>query len=115
MSFFRTILKKIPEESRQNYEQGHSAYSTYQFGGIVRTYRQKEHLVEIEVKNQITVGDTVEFISPPRRLAQEIRTMYDLSGNPISVAHGGGPNVLISTERDIEPFTILRIPYNSRT
>ena len=51
----------------------------------------------------------IEFISPHNLFVQPNRTMYDLSYNPITVAHGGGENVLLSTEQAVEPFTILRI------
>ncbi len=113
--FIPGFLIKIPEESRQNYERGYSTYSTCKFGGVVCEYRQEEQRVEVDVKNRITIDDTVEFLSPQNCFRQKVQTMYDLSGNPISVAHGGGPHVCIPVEREIAPFTIIRIPYNSET
>ncbi len=110
--FIPGFLLDIPEDTRQNYEQGYSSYSTHKFGGVVRSYNREEQLAEIEVKNRLAVGDSVEFISPQHSsFRQEIRNMYDLSRSSISVAHGGGQNILIATEQSIAPFTILRIPY----
>jgi putative protease len=109
--FIPGFLIDIPEETRQNYERGYSTYSHYKFGGIVREYQPENHLVKIEVKNRIAVGDIVEFISPRGSFCQEVREMYDLFHTPISVAYGGGAQVLISAEHDVEPFTILRLPH----
>jgi hypothetical protein len=58
----------------------------------------------------MAVGDMIEFISPGNAFCQEIRAMYDLGHNPILLSHGGGPNVLLATEREVAPFTILRRP-----
>jgi putative protease len=107
--FIPGFLTRIPEETRQNYELGQPVYSTHKFGGIARNYDREKGTVEVEVKNKITVGEIVEFVSPHNLFVQPIRTMYDLSYNPITVAHGGGENVLLSTEQAVEPFTILRI------
>lgn len=107
--FIPGFLTPVPEETRQNYGLGQPVYSTHKFGGIVRKYDQEKGIVEIEVKNRIALGDVVEFVSPHNLFVQSIRTMYDLSYNPITVAHGGGENVLLVPDRAIEPFTILRV------
>lgn len=111
--FIPGFLKNIPEDARQNYERGYSTYSRYKFGGVARSYHPEERLAEIEVKNQLAVGKTVEFITPQHVFRQEIRHMYDHSKSPISIAHGGGPNIFIAAEHEIDPFTILRIPYEN--
>ena len=108
------FLITLPEETRQNYELGHSVYSHYQFGGIVRKYDPAEGLAEIEVKNQLQPGDEVEFVSPQRIAAQTLTAMYDLNHQPLSAAHGGAQNILIATEHELAPFTLLRIPIAPR-
>ncbi len=107
--FILGFLNHIPEHTPQNYELGSPVYSCYKFGGVVREYDREKGVVEIEVKNKLAVGDVVEFISPHDFSVQHVRTMYDLSHNPITVAHGGSENILLPTEQAIEPFTILRI------
>ncbi|GAK61710.1 peptidase U32 [Candidatus Vecturithrix granuli] len=104
------FLIQLPEEVRQNYELGHSFYSRYQFGGIVRTYHPAERLAEIEVKNQLRPEDKVEFVSPQSVVSQTLTAMYDLNRQPISAAHGGAENILIAAEHELAPFTLLRIP-----
>ncbi|MBD3305099.1 U32 family peptidase [candidate division KSB3 bacterium] len=106
------FLIRVPEASRQNYELGSSRYTRYKFGAIVRRYDPAQQHAELEVKNRIAVGDTLEFITPHRTWTQQLRQMVDLSGNPLTVAHSGGQNVLISTEQQVEaPFTLVRVPY----
>jgi putative protease len=107
--FMPGFLTPMAEETRQNYESGEPVYATYKFGGVVRGYNQDKGLVEVEVKNRVFVGDFVEFVSPNEVFEQQIRAMYDLNENPITVAHGGGEHVLLATERMFEPFTILRM------
>jgi putative protease len=104
------FLITAPEESRQNYETGHSTYSRYQFGGIVRSYHAEERMAEIEVKNQLQIGDRVEFVSPHAVVFQTLTALYDLNHQPLSAAHGGAQNILVLTEYEPAPFTLLRIP-----
>jgi putative protease len=108
------FLIDLPEDRRQNYERGYSQYAQYAFAGIVRNYRKQVHLVEVEVKNRMAVGDMIEFISPGNAFCQEIRAMYDLANNPLSLSHGGGQNVLLATEGEVAPFTILRRPLQKK-
>ena len=112
--FIPGFLIHIPEESRQNYERGHSLYTRYRFGGIVREYHQGSKLAEVEVKNRIHVGELVEFVSPTGIVPQKIQAMYTLLKEPVSEAHGGGEPVLISLEHNIEPFTIIRLPLGEK-
>ena len=107
--FMPGFLTPMAEETRQNYDSGEPVYATYKFGGVVRGYNRGKSLVEIEVKNRLFVGDCVEFVSPNEVFEQQIRAMYDLDDNPITVAHGGGEQVWLSIDRKVEPFTVLRI------
>jgi hypothetical protein len=103
------FLVKLPEEARQNYELASPVYTTHRFGGIVRAYHPDEHLAKIEVKNTLTPGDTIEFVSPRHIFSQKIQTLLDLAHKPITNAHGGSQNVLVGTKQPVAPMTILRI------
>lgn len=107
--FIPGFLKHIPEERRQNYELASPVYSTHRFGGIVRDYHQETRLAEIEVKNTLRRGDVVEFVSPQCMFSQSLDSMFDLSHQPITVAHGGQKNILLQTSQPVEPMSILRI------
>jgi hypothetical protein len=75
----------------------------------VREYRQEEGLAEIEVKNRITTGDRIEIVSPDRVFSQTVEAIYDLEGQPITVAHPGHKNILLATKQPVEPMMLLRI------
>ncbi len=107
--FIPGFLITLPEHARQNYEAAGPAYSHRRFGGIVRAYDAEQGLAEVEVKNRLTVGDVLEFVSPRAVFAQTLSAMFDGRARPISVAHGGGENVWLPVEQAIEPFTIVRI------
>ena len=104
------FLLNVPGDSRQNYERGYSLYSRYKFVGLVRSYDPASRRAEVEVKNRFEVGDTIEFVSPTHSFRQKIREMFDLSLDPINIAHGGGACISLTAERELEPFTLLRIP-----
>lgn len=103
------FLIDLPNESRQNYENGSPEYATAAFGGIVRRYQPEQHLAEIEVKNRFEIGDLVEFVSPHDVASQQIEQMYDHSMQPINVAHGGAGTIFVVTHQPIQPFTLLRL------
>ncbi len=52
--------------------------------------------MQVEVKNRIEVGDTVEYISPQRQQTFQISAMEKDSGESVSVAHGGAGTVWIA-------------------
>ena len=103
------FLIDLPDEARQNYARGFSAYSKYQFGGVAREYLSEKRLVKVDVRNRLAVGMMLEFISPEGDVRQELRAMFALDGSPITEAHGGGTRVLIAVEQAIPPFALLRL------
>ncbi len=107
--FIPGFLIHLPDERRQHYESGRSAYSTHKFGGIVRRYDAEQQRAEIEVKNQINQGDQLECVSPGGFFTQTVDAMYDLDTQPLSVAHPGHTNILLGMQQPVEPMTILRI------
>ncbi len=102
------FLITVPEESRQNYETGHSTYSLSIWRNCAILSCRRED-GEIEVKNQLQIGDRVEFVSA-RCCLQTLTALYDLNHQPLSAAHGGAKNILVLTEHEPAPFTLLRIP-----
>ena len=105
------FLIHLPEEQRQNYEQGSSTYSQAQFGGVVRQYDPQTQRVEVAIKNRLEVGQTIEFVSPTHVVAQTLERMWNAQQQPVIVAHGGTlAHVWIDVAEAVAPLTILRIP-----
>ena len=107
--FIPGFLIRLPDEDRQHYDSGRSAYSTHKFGGIVRRYDAEKQLAEIEVKNQLNRGDQLECVSPGNFFRQTVDAMYDLEYQLIAVAHPGHTNILLAMQQPVEPMTIVRI------
>jgi len=65
--------------------------------------------MEVEVKNRIEIGDTLEYISPERQYQFPLEGMENLKGETISVAHGGNGRVWIHTDNAIDPYALLSL------
>ncbi len=63
--------------------------------------------MEVEVKNRIELGDTMEYISPSGNYTFTLNAMESISGEKQAVAHGGNGRVWIRTEGPVEPFALL--------
>lgn len=107
--FIPGFLIRLPEERRQHYNSGRSAYSTHKFGGIARRYDADRQLAEIEVKNQLKRGDQLECVFPGGMFTQTLEAMYDLEHQPLEVAHPGHTNIWLAMQQPVEPMTILRL------
>ena len=63
--------------------------------------------MELEVKNQIEVGQEVEYISPQNQYRFRITSMENTNGMALTTAHGGNGTVWIKTEGCVEPYALL--------
>lgn len=79
----------------QNYLSGVSRSMQQQFVGEVLTYDAGRGEAQIDVKNKILVGDSIELIHPSGNQTLTVRAMRDDSGSPMSEAPGGGYRVWI--------------------
>ncbi len=73
------------------------------------------HFYEIEIKNKITVGDTVEWLTPDRGiLSQTITQITDPDGNSLNtIAAGGLFHPRIYSELDLNDYSLMRVRQNS--
>ncbi|MDT8406811.1 MAG: tRNA 5-hydroxyuridine modification protein YegQ [Methylococcales bacterium] len=79
----------------QNYLTGYSKSHQQQFCGEIMAYDAATGWAEIAVKNKISVGDRLEMILPVGNQDMTVEAMQDLSGQPMTVAPGGGYQVRI--------------------
>ena len=105
--FTSGFYKDKPDSDSQNY--GSSSYiRNYDFVGLVT--RQKEHLVQVEVRNRIFLGDEIEIIAPNLKhtVYTTIREMYNENMEPIEVAPRPKELVWVNLGDVFEPHAILR-------
>ena len=64
-------------------------------------------MTEIDVKNKIRVGDSLELMSPRGNTRFILQDMTDLSGKPLAEAPGGGYRVRIPLPVQAAEFALL--------
>ncbi len=94
--------RHVPEEY-QNYKSGNSNNYTQRFAGEVLSKNSENGLLEIEVKNKLTIGSEVEFVSPQGSYRFVLEYMQDQKGNSIDIAPGSGHQVWINIPTEINP------------
>ncbi len=85
--------RHAPQDT-QNYEAGASSNHYQQF--VAEITAEADGLVELEIKNKLSVGDEVELISPAGNYRFRLETMQDLDGRPMQEAPGGGYRVRVA-------------------
>jgi len=124
------FLAGNPNSNAQFYERNGS-FGTKAFLGILREYNEKEKLVRVEVKNNFSLGDTIEIVSPSGLQEAKVEKIYktklnhwvekagttfadDTSGfnitqaEVVESAHWGGYEVWINMETKPEDFSLIR-------
>jgi len=76
------------------------------YAGVV-TGERDGGWMEVEVKNRIERGDTLEYLSPRRQYRFQIAAMESPAGAAAGTAHGGNGRVWIQTPGAIEPYALL--------
>lgn len=79
----------------QNYLTGVSRSAQQQFVGEVLTYDESRSAAQIDIKNKLCVGDSIELIHPTGNRTLTVSAMHDDSGAPMREAPGGGYRVWI--------------------
>ena len=87
--------RHVPEEY-QNYEQGNSISTAQKFVGEITAYDDAAGTVSVDVKNKISVGDSLEIMSPGGSEQFILESMTDMWGKPLDVAKGSGYQVKMS-------------------
>ncbi len=102
------FLLRNPLEKGQNYQSGHSDNQSRLFCGIVKEWDESTGMALIAVRNRFEIGDTLELVSPNKTLPFPVPAFRDLKGNRLTVAHGGGQDILLPLPEKPEPFALLR-------
>ncbi len=102
------FLERNPLDKGQNYESGHSANQTRMFCGIVKHWDARRGLATIAVRNRFEQGDDLELISPRKTIRFKVDGMFNEEDERITVAHGGGKDILIELPEKPPPYALLR-------
>jgi len=95
----------------QNYMENSSQRNNSVFVGEAFNIDHKNGFVDVEVKNNIKLGDKLELIAPNgENRDMVLESMENLKGEPVEVAPGSGYQVRIPI-KDIEGDTLLIAKY----
>jgi putative protease len=101
------FLQRHPAQAYQNYQSGSSQFQRSQFAAEVRDVA--DGWAEIEVKNRLSVGDTIEVIHPHGNHIARLEAMRNLDGEPIDVAPGSPWRVRIPLAPGLKGALIARM------
>ncbi len=102
------FLERNPQRDGQNYEQGHSANQSRLFAGLIDQWNEQAQMARVRVRNRVQTGDYLELVTPEDTIPFRLTEMYDTEGARLTVAHGGGQDVLLPLPQEPKPFSLLR-------
>ncbi len=108
------FLEKNPLEKGQNYEEDHARNQSHTFAGIVDRWDDQKKSATIRVRNRFESGECLELITPEDTTPFIVDDMYDLEGNIVNTAHGGGKDIRLRLPRKPDAFALLRRPVNQQ-
>ena len=89
------FLQRHPDQDYQNYLVNHSDSVRQRFVGGLTGYNPENGMTHVDVKNKFAVGDKLELILPGGNRTFRLENMFDMDGNPMEEAPGGGYQVQI--------------------
>ena len=89
------FLQRHPDQDYQNYLVNHSDSVRQRFVGGLTGYDPENGMTHVDVKNKFAVGDELELILPGGNRTFRLENMFDMDGNPVEEAPGGGYRVQI--------------------
>ncbi len=95
------FLRRHAHNEYQNYDYGYSVSDSQQFVGEI-TGRNPEGLVEVEVKNKFTLGNSLELMTPQGNLSFQLEQLQNRKGEQIDVAPGNGHTVYLPVPKEID-------------
>lgn len=120
--FDRGLLKELDEISTRSYSkeylhrsmgatstnfQERIAGNKQDFVGVVRE-QLKKGLYRVEIRNRIEKGEEVLLITPRGDKKTKFTKIFDLSGEPIKIAHGGAGEILLESKSDLPEYSLFR-------
>lgn len=84
---------------------------THEPAGIVLQYDKRQKRILLEVRNRLIAGDELELLLPQNTVKIDTKTMIDLDGDRLSVAHGGN-RIYLPVEDEAPAGALLRKAIN---
>lgn len=89
------FYQRHPDQDYQNYLTGVSRNHQQQFVGEITGYDKELQMAEVDIKNKLVVGDSIEVIAPQGNQTMVLQYMEDLQGTQMDKALGSGYHIRI--------------------
>lgn len=113
---------KRPNEYGENYSDGDCLNLTHCFAGYIQEYNPTTGMARIDCKNKISIGDTIEWVTPTDTIQQTISHIEKNDGTRMTDASGGIVCSIPAPEHCVpNQFTLIRkvlslaVPTNEQT
>lgn len=87
------FLRRHVHSSYQNYDYGASKTDQQQF--VAEVIEASQEKLTLDIKNKLSVGDTIEIMTPKGNLTTILTELWDNKGNSIDAALGSGWQAVI--------------------
>ena len=98
------VPNSAPQTERFDSNQEYNLPQVY--AGVI-TGERRGMWTEVDVKNRMGLGDTLEYLSPQTQYHFKINAMENPLGTAANIAHGGNGTVWIQIPQPIEPYALL--------
>ena len=109
--FTSAFLISAANRETERFDSPQEPHQPQIFGGQV--VNERSGWMEVDVRNRIELGDEAECLSPGGQYKFKINAMETVSGESISVAHGGNGTVWVKSEGPVEPYALLSLVKNT--
>jgi len=88
---------------------------TYKVVGVVRGLTKVKKLskgsdcYEVEIRNRLEKGQTVEIMTPLNQFEMKLYKMFDLEGNELDLVHGGAGNKVLKLKKGLMENAMIRV------
>ncbi|MBK2008873.1 U32 family peptidase C-terminal domain-containing protein, partial [Francisella orientalis] len=90
------FYRRHVHDEYQKYENSDSRSSTQQFVGEITNFDEHTGYADINVRNKMKIGDSIELMLPSGNREIILDNMLDKDGNPMEEAKGSGYQAKVS-------------------
>lgn len=89
-----------------------SPNQTYKVVGLIKGKSKVvkgDDMYEVEIRNRLEKGETVEVMSPDDQFEMKLSEIYDLEGNIENTVHGGAGNKILKLKKGLTENSMIRV------
>jgi len=106
-TFTSGFLARPPKEYGENFCDGESLPLTHKYAARVIEYDDINQRALVDVRNKISLGDSIEWITPSKTITSTINSITDKNGNELSAASGGS-FIWLKAPCKLDNYALLR-------